>query len=115
MRASVVKWLGLGGFLGFLGFPLHQPSLFVLYGLGVFLAFLKADERSEVNLGRAASFTYVLTLGAFVLCFLVLGEHPLSTAHDNPGTRFAVALLVAYGLHILGFALSYIYFDARGD
>ena len=116
MTARKLRWLGLFGFLGLLAYPLHQPLLQVLYGFYVFLVFmgLPVDERSEANLGRAASLTYLVQLIAFMACFVVAIGYLDRADRSALVSGLTLSLAALYGLHIVTFVGGYVYFDATG-
>ena len=114
MNVYKLRWLSLGALLGLLG--ILWPSLYVLFGLLVFGAVFRGDERTEGNLGRAAAFAYVVTLIAFLLSllvFTVVVESP-ELVHITSDDVLAWAFMVIYAVHLLSFTISYSYFDVRG-
>ena len=119
MSAYKLRWFSLGGLLGLLGIPLDQPLLYALFGLFVFTTFFSVDERTEVNLGRAAAFAYVVTLSTFLVAFVLLAAL-VATRTVTGLTRvdflemLVIAFAAIFALHILSFALSYEYFDRKG-
>jgi hypothetical protein len=116
MSARRLRWLSPLGFLGLLQFPLHESLLAILYGFFVFGAFFGAvvDERSEANLGRAASFTYLATLVVLMAGFLVPGVFFGGASDHTRIAALALSLVAIYVVHVMGFVISYVYFDARG-
>ena len=115
MNARRLRWFFLLGFLGLLQFPLHESLLGILYGFFVFGAFfVKVDERAEANLGRAAAFTYPATLVVLMAGFIVPGIFFAGAGDHARIAALALALVAAYVVHVLGFFVSYLYFDARG-
>lgn len=116
MTARRLRWLGLLAFLGLLGIPLHQPALYALLGFAVFLVFVGApvDERSEANLGRAATFTFVVTLIGMTACLMLVVGFLCPAKGANVVRAMALSLAALFALHIVAFVGSYVYFDARG-
>ncbi len=119
MSAYRLRWFAPAGLLGLLGFVLHEPMLYALFGLFVFTSFFWVDERAEVNLGRAAAFAYVVTLVAYMVSMVLLVV--LSRTRELTGlTRvnlleiIVLAFAAIFALHILSFALSYEYFERKG-
>ena len=117
MSVYKLRWLSLGALLGLLG--IFWPSLYVLFGLLVFGAVFRGDERTEGNLGRAAAFAYTVTLIAYMVSMVLLAV--LKVTRDVTGfTRvdflemLVIAFAAIFALHILSFALSYEYFERKG-
>ena len=96
---------------------MHQPLLYVLFGFFVFSPFFWVDERAEANLGRAAAFAYVSTLIALMATFvLLIGVVDTGGAggHRDLLRTLALSLAGIYGVHIISFVGSYVYFEYRG-
>jgi apolipoprotein N-acyltransferase len=117
MRARKLRWLVLLGVVGVLGVPLHERWLLPLMGFVVFMVLfgVGVDERTQANLGRAAAFAYLATLGSFVACLLWLGfPRGRDLLAAEACGMLAWALVVTFALHILTFMAAYLYFDRRG-
>ena len=119
MSVYKLRWLSLAAPLGLLGILLQQPLLYVLFGFSVFAALFWVDERAEANLGRAAAFTYVVTLIAFAAWFVFLAilmqnRDVAGIGRDDLVGIQALASGAIYGLHLLSFTISYAYFEAKG-
>jgi len=110
------------GVLGLLGVVLKQDAFYALFGFSAFVVLFSSDERTEHNFGRAAGVAFVATLVGFTATFVWLGVmlrpeiRAISglTAGDLAGV-LALGLGIVYGVHLLSFALSWIYFELRGN
>lgn len=112
-----LRWLTLVAPLGLLGCAVGSSTLYVLFGFSVFSVFLvRPDERADADLGRAASFAYLMTLLAIVLVFVGLGVLRLGTQAPpgNLAGMLGMALAALLVVHLLSFVGSYLYFDHRG-
>lgn len=114
MMLRRLRWLVLVAGLGLpLGYGLHQPVFYWLFGLFVFIPLWGADERDEANLGRAAAVTYAVSLCALTAAFFLMSIPSKDPASYLPRIM-GYALISIYLVHILTFVVAYVYFDRRG-
>ena len=117
MKTNWLRWISLVGLLGLLGKPLGQPWMVALYGLFGLAVFVVADEREAINTGRAATLTYVVTLLALSAALGMIGVMAGSSPKPPPDILVGTILgiVIAYGLHVITFFGSYIYFERKGS
>lgn len=122
MKLSSLRWLSLISLAGVLGWVLDQPGYFGLFGFGAFATLFWSDERKEINFARSCSVAFVATVIAFaagsVRLAILLGpgtRHLPQVSDAHLITFFALWVAAAYVVLALSFALSFIYFELRGN
>ena len=113
MRLRNLKWLALLGPLGLLG--LYQPMFFVMFGFWAFLPLFWADERTEINLGRAAAVSYTVTLAMLISTFLLIAfaqTHFWTSAQIF--RMLATMLALTYVAHVLSLVATHLYYEMSG-
>jgi len=122
MRVHRLRWLSLISLVGALGWILNQPLYFGLFGFGAFVTLFWSDERKEANFARSCTVAFIAAITAFavgsVRMAILLGPGTAHLAHVSDArllTFFATWIAAAYMTLALSFALSFIYFELRGN
>ncbi len=108
MNRSRLRYLGFLGFLGLLSLVTSNGGFAGFFGFFGFFAWAKlvADERFQVNAGRAAMNAFVAAVVAFP-CFTVYGAFVPEAAMFT----YAVGFAVTFALQLLVFSLSLAYYE----
>ncbi len=108
MRRSWLRYLGVLGFLGLLGLATPNKGFVGFFGFFGFLAFsgLPDDERLQINVCRSARNAFVSSVLAFAL-FAVYG----ALAPDVTQFAYALGFGLSFGLQMLIFSLSLVYYE----
>lgn len=101
---------------------MKQDTFYALFGFSAFVVLFSSDERTEHNFGRAAAVAFVATVVGFAATFVCMGvilgpdDRAISglTAGDLLGMA-ALGLGIVYGVQLVSFVLSWIYFELMGN
>ncbi len=108
MNKSKLRYLGFLGFLGLLSLVTSNAGFAGFFGYFGFFAWTKfvADERFQINVGRAATNAFVASVVAFP-CFTVYA----ALVPEALASAYAVGFAAIVAIQLLVFSLSLAYYE----
>lgn len=107
MRSTWLRYLGFLGLLGLLGLFTGNTGFYGFFGFFGFFGFkgLRADERLEENLNRAARNAFVTGIAAYAVAVVA------ATVAVQPAMVLSFGLAISFALQMLAFTFSFAYYE----